>query len=1086
MLDSIFSRSRLILSTLVFILFTGAIAYILIPKENNPDVSVPILYVSVHMDEISPEDSEKLLVRPIEEELSGVVGVKKINASAYRGGGFVLAEFNAGYDLKKALRDVEKAVDRAKSELPSSADAPTVSEVSVNDDPVIIASISGQVSERELLAISKKLQKAYKTIPEILDVTIIGEKEEELVIILKPEVLESYNITPAQVAKVFNNSNRLITAGTQSDKNTGQFNINVPGTFTKIEDILDLPIISEGDQQVQIRDLATYSVNYKTEAVRSRMNGEKSISIEITKRSGENLLNTVAKIRFLSEQARKIIPNNVTLKLAYDSSVHIKTMLSDLENSILTAITLIMIIVVGALGLRSGFLVGISIPASFLMGIIIIYSLGLSINVVVLFGLILAVGMLVDGTIVIVEYAERKRSEGIDTEKSYTMAIRKMGFPIISSTATTLAAFVPLLFWPGVVGKFMQYIPLTLICVLASSMLVALIIIPALGIHFKRFFSITIFVLVPILMYKTFSIFGSIGSILGLIAGIPLGYILSKQFLNKQLGIVKEESSHSKLISHGQISDFYKLSGVTRVYYNILKYVLVRPFKIIIMAAIILVTSWGLYIGFGKGVIFFPDSEPSVFTINIHSPGNLSLDEKDDLVSQVEDIALAQNSLMNEFKSVQTKIGKISGRREKRTDKIGVIYIELKDWDQRRPYSVINAEIIKKMSVVKGIELRSSKPAKGPKSGKPINIEITGSNRADVEKSIKNIIATMQEMKIFTNIDSTLSTSNIDFTYIPNREKSALYGVDMQTIGQTIRLVTTGIVASKFRPDFSDDEVDIVIKYPTKYRTLSGIDELRIITPEGVVPLSEMVVRKAEKQTPTLRRKKSEPMHSVDSKLIDGVIANDALESLLKRVEEKGDIIEGTQINLTGDKESQKDSMVFLTKAFGIAIFLMAVILLLQFNSFYSTFLILIAVIMSTVGVMLGLLIAGKSFSIVMSGVGIIALAGIVVNNNIVLISTFDDLKSTEKSIYDATVRTAVSRLRPVLLTSITTGLGLLPTALGISIDFISRDVTIGAPSGIMWQLLSQNILFGLIFASVLTLIITPCALYIFYKRQEK
>ena len=1086
MLDSIFSRSRLILSTLVFILFVGTISYILIPKENNPDVAVPILYVSVHMDQISPEDSEKLLVRPIEAELSGVVGVKKLDASAYRGGGFVLLEFNAGYDLKQALRDVEKAVDRAQSELPSSVDTPTVSEVNVNDDPVIIASISGKASERELLTISKELQKSYRTIAEVLDVTIIGEKQEEFVVILKPEVLESYNITPTQVAKVFNNSNLLITAGTQSDKNTGQFNINVPGTFTKIEDILNLPIISKDDQQIRIRDVATYSLGYENEVIRSRMNGEKSVSIEITKRSGENLLNTVAKVKFISEQARKVLPNNVSLELVYDSSVSIKTMLSDLQNSILSAITLIMIIVVGALGLRSGFLVGVSIPASFLMGIIIIYSFGLSINVVVLFGLILAVGMLVDGTIVVVEYAERKRSEGIDTAESYKKAVRKMGFPIISSTATTLAAFLPLLFWPDIVGKFMQYIPITLICVLTSSLFVALIIIPALGIHFKRFFSITIFVLVPILMYNTFSIFGPIGSIVGSVVGIVLGYILSKRYLKQQIGIVKEESADSKLISYGKISDFDKLRGTAKVYYNILKYVLARPYKIVITATVILVMTWGLYIGFGKGVIFFPDGEPSIFKISIHSPGNLSLDEKDSLVSQVEDIALAQNSIMNEFKSVQTKVGSVSGRRAKRTDKIGVIFIELKDWDQRRSYSVINKELLKKMSVVRGIELRSSKPANGPRADKPINIEITGSNRANVEKSIQNTIDTMREMQIFTNIDSTVSASNIDFTYVPNREKSTLYDVDLLTIGQTIRLVTTGIKASKFRPDFSDDEVDIVVKYPTKYRTLSGIDELRIITPKGAVPLSEMVTRKVEKQTPTLRRKKSEPMHSLEAELIDGVIPNDALEALLKRVEEKGDVVEGTQINITGDKESQKDSMAFLTKAFGIAIFLMAVILLLQFNSFYSTFLILFAVIMSTVGVMLGLLITGKSFSVVMSGIGIIALAGIVVNNNIVLISTFDDLKTREKSIYDATVRTAVSRLRPVLLTSITTGLGLLPTALGVSIDFLSRDVTIGAPSGVMWELLSQNILFGLIFASILTLIVTPCALYIFYKPQER
>ncbi len=1087
MLNQIFLRSKLVLTILVFLLTTGILSYIAIPKENKPDIQIPFFYISLSLDGVAPGDAEQLLVKPIEAELSNITGIKKITTKAYQGGGNVLLEFDAGYDLQKAYSDIKKGVDFAKPDLPDEAKEPFIVEINISDTPVIVMALSGDVPTTVLVKTARELEKKLRQIPEVLDVTIQGDREESVEVTLKPEVLEAYNISPSQVVSLFRSSNKLIIAGEQSDKQFGEFAIKVPGTFKNIEDVVNLPVVSKGDKQILIKDLVTYKIKYKKARVITKYNGAPSITLEISKRTGQNLLLTIQKIKALSEIAKPLLPKGLKIDLTSDTSDKIDESLSNLQNSILSAIALIMIVVVAVLGLRSGILIGISIPTTFFSGIVVLYTLGISMNTVVLFGLVLSIGMLVDGTIVITEYAERKRGEGFEIEQSYKMAVKTMAAPIISSTATTLAVFIPLMFWPGLIGKFMRFLPLTLIAILSASLIVALIIIPVLGTHFKKFFSFVIKTLIPLLAtYIAYSIFGKLGFI-----ALPISFVFAFK-LAKRYDIASAKPIHSSdekstytLLATAPISDFESLKGINKKYFSLLKLALAKPRAILIGTGVLLLTSWGAYIGFGAGVTFFPQSEPSLFDINVYSPGNLSLSEKIILADKVEKVVVDFNQKNKEFMSYTAITGSVSGTQAIRQDKISQISIELADWQQRRTYNEIKSELSQKLNALKGIEIRFTSAASGPASSKPIELIFEGKDRQALKNSTTRIKNYMLKKGIFSDIDDTLTTEGLDFAIEPNRLKAAAVGVSVNDIGQAIQLITSGVKVGTFRPDFTDEEVDVYLKYPKEYRTITGLRNLKIQAPNGTVPILDIASIKPIAKTTILRRRNSKTNETLNASVKDGVIANTALKELVADIESKKLLDDGVNLVLGGDNESQAQAMQFLIKAFAIAIFIMAVILLTQFNSFFATMLVLLTVILSTIGVMLGLLALHQPFSIVMSGIGIISLAGIVVNNNIVLIDEFQRLQKIEKNTYDAIVRTCLSRLRPILLTSGTTWLGLFPTALGISIDFVTREITFNAPSGQIWQVLSQNILFGLTFSSILTLIITPCALYVFYRNKN-
>jgi multidrug efflux pump len=1023
-INAALSRSRTTLSALLLILIAGTVAYVEIPKESDPDVNIPIIYVRMHHDGISPEDAERLLLRPMETELRGIEGVKEMRSHGFEGGASVVLEFDAGFDADKALTDVREKVDLAQPDLPDDTDEPTVHEVNVSLFPVLVVTLSGDIPERKLLHFARGLRDSVEGISSVLEAKLTGNREELIEIVVDPLRMDSYGIDSIAVLQTVARSNMLVAAGTL-DTGNGRFPIKVPGLYENIQDILTQPIKVDGDAVVTIADIAFVQRTFKDRNSIARLSGEPSIGLEISKRTGENIIETIERAREVVTEAAEDWPEGVKVTFSQDRSTNIRRMLVDLQNNVLSAVLLVMVVIVGALGWRSGVLVGVAIPGSFLLGILVLSMLGLTINVVVLFALILAVGMLVDGAIVVTEFADRKMAEGAPRMQAYGDAAKRMAWPITASTATTLAAFMPLLFWPGIVGEFMKFLPITLIATLSASLLMALLFVPALGARVGK-------------------------------AGA-------------------RDAETARELAAADDGDLSTIRGATGLYIRVLHGALRHPAKILMTAFAALIGVQYLYAVAGNGVEFFPKVEPDSAKVYIHARGNLSTNEKAALVLDVEREVFS----LDDFKSIYTFVGKPDGGgQDLAEDVIGAIQLEFKDWRERRSAQETLDEIVERASAYAGIVVEPSKKEAGPPTGKPIQIQVRSDHAKDLVKTVTMIRKRLDTMPGLVHIEDDRDIPGIEWRLKVDRAQAAKFGTDVALVGNYVQLITKGLKITGYRPDDSDEEIDVVVRYPEAYRKLDQMQRIRIKTEKGMIPINGFVDWSPESKVGTIKRVDTHRIMSIKADVPPGVLAAAKTEEIrewLAGVE----LPETVEVVFKGEDEEQAEAQAFLVKAFGIALFVMAIILVTQFNSFYSAFLILSAVIMSTIGVMLGLMITGKPFGIVMTGVGVIALAGIVVNNNIVLIDTFDHMKKRSSSVLDAILRTGAQRLRPVLLTTVTTILGLLPMVFQVSIDFVTREVTVGAPSTQWWVSLATAIVFGLGFASVLTLVVTPCALMV-------
>jgi multidrug efflux pump len=1028
LIDAAFSRSRTVIAVLVLLLLAGFSAYSSIPKEARPDVNVPIIYVSMTLDGISPEDAERLLVRPMEAELKSIEGIKEIRSNAYLGGANVLLEFEAGFDAEKALDDVRERVDTAKAELPADADEPKVNEVNLSLFPIIVVTLGGDVPERTLLRLARDLQEKVEAIPSVLEVNVGGDRDELVEVVIDPLLIDSYGLDPRKVIEAVSRSNKLIAAGSLNAER-GSFPVKIPGLFEKLNDILDMPLKVSGDSVVTVRDVASVRRTFKDRETYARLNGRPAVSLEVKKRTGRNIIETVNAVKALVAEEQKTWPANIEVSFSNDDSKNIRDMLTDLQNNVLSAVLLVMIVVVGALGVRTGLLVGIAIPGSFLTGILVLGAVGLTVNIVVLFSLILSVGLLVDGAIVVTEYADRKMIEGSGRAAAYAEAAKRMAWPIIASTATTLAAFLPLLFWPGLVGEFMKFLPITLIATLTASLVMALIFVPTLGAQFGR-------------------------------PGAADARMVSQM----------------RAMETGNIED---IRGFTGLYVRTLKGALRHPVIVVAGAAAALVAAWALYASHGRGFEFFPKVEPDRAVMKVFARGNLSVDEKARLVGQVEDRIMALQRERGEMRSVYILSGTQQRRDDAPIDIVGTINIEFADWDRRRPADRILADIVARSQDLAGIHVETAKEEAGPPIGKPIHLLVTSRYPDLIAPAVAKIRTHLDTVEGVKDVEDGRPVPGIEWEIRVDRAQAAKFDADVTVIGNIVRLVTNGLKVSEYRPDDSEKEIYIVIRFPTEYRTLDQLDKIRVQTSKGLIPLSNFVTREARPKTSELRRTDARRSMTVKADVLPGVLADDKVRELRAWVKKDAGLDPRVEVTFKGEDEEQAKAQAFLGKAFGVALFLMAIILVTQFNRFYSAFLILSAVVMSTVGVMLGLLVIGQPFGIVMSGIGVIALAGIVVNNNIVLIDTFDQLAKTAASPLEAILRTGAQRLRPVLLTTATTIFGLIPMVTRVNIDFVTREVSIGAPSTQWWQQLATAIAFGLAFATLLTLIVTPALLKI-------
>lgn len=1005
-------RAKIIFSAFAVLIISGVTAYINVPRESLPQLAITVVYTSVILEGVSPEDSERLLVRPLEEELQNLEGVKELRATAYQGGANVVLEFDAGVGEEEALQDVRAAVDRVKPELPEEALEPTISQVDFTRRPVLTVGLSGDIPERTLLNLARELRDEVRQIPTVLDATISGAREEQVEIIIDPLLVEYYGLNKDELFRVFSRSNRLVAAG-NLDTGSGRFAVTVPGLFETSQDIYNLPVKSTDAAVVTLGDIADIRRTFKDAQTLVRINGEPAVTVDISRRPEANVVSTIQISRDLVDRIKTDWPEGLNVSFPVDDTENITSRFDSLQNSVISAVIIVMAICMAFLGFRSGLLVGIAIPGSFLTGILVLATMGITLNALALIGLILSVGILVDGAIVVVEKAESLKEDGVPAKDAYVQSAQRMAWPITSSTATTLVVFMPLLFWPGNTGAFFKFLPITLISVLSAALVMALIFVPAIGASLK-----------------------------------------------------------SK--SNKQTSKGHRTSALSNTYTAFLKRCIDNPGKVIVTTLATLIMVQVAYSNYGKGVYFFPPQEADSATLEVHARGNLSLAEQNRLVGEVESQVLGLDGVKFVYSTAGRPPG--AGANAPAPDFIGDIKVEFTAWDSRRPSVEIISDIEQRVSTIPGIEVLIQKSGHGPTTGQAIQIEVASKDSESLSKAVGIIRNGMNEIGGFTSESDNRPLPGIEWQLQVDRAEAAKYNADVTVIGQSIQLITNGLKMGEYRPDDSEEEIDIVVRYPEELRSIRSLDQVRIETGRDPVPISNFVDRVPVQQAGEIARVDGVRTMKITADPMPGFFAGLQVVRLKQWLAEQ-DIPSNVNVIFKGEQADSEASSSFLTNAFLLAIFMMGIILLAQFNSFYAVFIVLTSVLLSTAGVFLGLLVTGSSFSIVMSGIGTIALAGIVVNNNIVLIDTFNQFNDGTRSLRDAVIRTGQDRLRPVLLTTGTTVLGLVPTAIQLNVDFFNRTVTIGDPATEWWAYMSQAIIYGLLFATCLTLVVTPCML---------
>ena len=1034
------NRSRTTLLVMIVIIVAGISARLSIPVESQPRVEVPMFIVNVYHEGISPEDAERLLVMPLETELRAVEGIDEVIGFASEGSASVLVEFMADYDLDEALLDVREAVDRAKPEFPSTAEEPYVREIVADEMPVIqVNLVGGEVAERIVYNFAREIRDEIEAIPDVLEGRLQGDREELLEIVIDPTRLDVYQISNEELISTILRNNRLVPAGSL-DTGEGRMAIKVPSVIESAADVFDIPVRSTRDSVVTLADVASVRRTFKDRVRYAHVDGNPTMTIDVMKRTNASIIDTVQQVREVTETYRSRLPANVRMVYTNDQAPQAQTQVVELQGNIVTALFLVMIVVVAAMGFRSGVIVGASIPVSFLFALIFIHQLGYSFNFMVMFGMLLGLGMLIDGAIVVTEYADRKLVEGFDRRDAYTQAVERMFWPVTASVATTLAAFVPLIFWPGVAGKFMRYLPITVFAVLAGSLLYALVFGP------------------------------TIGSLIG----------RASQKSVRAIDNLKELES----------GDPTRISGVTGAYARLLA--LASRYALVTTALTIfaLITSFALFYIRGTGMTFFTENDPMFAQISVRARGNLAADEIYQIVREVEQAVLDVPGI----REVNMQTGTSGGSNnpwmggDRAQDSVGSLFLqfhEQKDRDLRG--SEIMDLMRQRTSQIPGIVVEVQEMEMGPPVGKDVQIQFSSNHREVLEPVVARVREYLDaEVNGLRDVSDTRALPGIEWTLMVDKAQAALYGADVTLVGIAVQLVTNGLKVGEYRPDGADEAVDIRVRYPDGERGFRALDELTLTTSRGRVPISNFVTRSALPNVDTVQRIDGKIVEYIRANVLPGVLADNKVDEIQAWLDTQ---VFDSRVNIEfrGANEEQNQSMEFIVNAMIMSVLLMFVLLVTQFNSFYQASLILFAVVMSTAGVLLGLAITGMPFSAILTGVGIVALAGIVVNNNIVLIDTYNRIRREEPGLdyISLIVRTGVHRLRPVCLTAVTTVLGLLPLASNWSIDFVNRTAYYGSSVSSFWVPLAQAIVFGLTFATLLTLVSTPAMLAIPHQLQS-
>ncbi|MEZ5969496.1 MAG: efflux RND transporter permease subunit [Hyphomonas sp.] len=1032
--DGAIGRARMVLAILICAVVAGVMTYIGLPKEADPDIPIPYVAITVPLAGVTPEDAERLLVKPIEQEIQSIEGLKTFNGYGSEGAGTLVLEFEIDVDVDQAVLDVKDKVDLAKRFFPADAREPIIQEFNASQFPIMVVNLYGEAPERGLNEIAENLKDKLERNAGILEARVQGKRDDVLEIVVDPAKLESYNLSYQEIYSVVTANNQLVPAG-EIDTGEGSFAVKVPGLIRTAQDALNLPVKRTDNAVVRLQDVAEIRRTYKDATAYATFNGKPALLIEVVKRSGANILDTANFVRQTIAEEEKSWPASVRATITSDESEHIGSQLGQLQSSIVTAVLLVMIIVVAALGWRSALLVGISIPSSFVMAFLLLGAFGYTINMMVMFGMVIAVGILVDGAIVVTEYADRKMAEGLDRKEAYSLAGKRMFWPVVSSTLTTLAAFVPFLFWNSMPGKFMAYLPITLIFVLTASLAMALIFLPVLG------------------------------SVMG----------------------ARPEGTDEDLASLAADADPEQAHGWLGRYVRIVEAMIARPW---LVSGAALASVVAIFIWFGSTPHkseFFLDVEPEQAYVYVQAQGALSALEKEALVKRAEaavtDLDGIEAISMRSGKSSGTSI-EFGGGNDAPIDSIGRMLLDLKTGDGVHDGRVTLRRVRERLEQVPGLRFQISAREQGPPAGKDVQVALLSENPAALDDASKRLRAYLESRNDLREIDDTRPLPGIEYNIEVDRAEAGKYGVDVAQIGAAVQLVTNGILVGRYRPDDATDEVDIRVRFPKDDRSASAIDSLRIATAQGNVPLSLFV-----KRVPAPRVSQ---IHRRDGRRVVDVRANAKVQGtgagIVQEVKDwiaQANFGPDVEIQFEGADEDNADAMAFFGGAALAALFMMAVILLWEFNNFWQVLLTLSAVILSTAGVLIGVQLVLPYMSILMLGTGIVALAGIVVNNNIVLIDTFNRLLKDGRSPEYAAMATAAQRIRPILLTTGTTICGLLPMVFELSVNFAHGAIDRGGAEAEWWVQLATAVVFGLAFSTTMILLVTPVWLLVPYRAEH-
>ena len=1033
-----FGRAKVALLALAVLAVFGVTAFATMPREGDPDIPLPFVSVAIPLPGVSPEDAERLLIKPAEEELLGLEGLEELTATAYDGLALIRLEFefSATDDMPATLAEVRAAVDAAKADFPAEAMEPVVEEMNAQSMfPVISVVLSGEAPERTLRALALDLEDRLLALPGVLDVELSGARDELLEIAARPEDLAAYGIAPAEVATALARNNALVTAGT-ARFGDGAFAVKVAGLAADLDDIRAVPLRAGADGVVTIGDVAAVRRTFEDATGHARMDGRPAIGLNVTKRAGANTVDLTKAIKAETASVAADWPSTVTVTYTGDQAVLVDSIFASLTSSIGLAIILVMIVVVAALGFRSALMVGIAIPCSFLIGIALMGFMGYTLNMLVMFSMVLAVGMLVDGAIVIVELADRRMAEGASRKEAYLHAAERMFWPITASTATTIAAFVPFLFWEALDGAFMRWIPITLIFVLGASLFVALVFLP----------------------------------IIGATLGVP-SWLRRRGMRGKTDQVARVEL--------GSV-DPATLPGLTGRYARLVAWTVRKPVVSIAFGVGVVWLCLATFANSGTQVEYFLRNDNEQVIVLVQARGNVSQQDALAVAGEVQDRIEHHAAIESIY--LQTGPG-LARARDAPAETVARLDLDLHAYEDRAHSLVVIDQIKDLLAGVPGVMIEVRQPPSGPEIGKDVQLELRAAEAETLRAgalAVRGFLANHADGNTFTDIEDDGPLPGIEYRVEVDREEAGRFGVSVADVGQAVQLVTDGVLIGAYRPADADEEIDVRLRYPAEARALSELDRVRLSTPAGLVPLSNFAERTAAPKLDRLVRTNGERVLTVQANGAPGTgqdaairIAGDWIES--GALEAAG--LEGLTVSLRGAAEDRDEAGAFFAVAMSAAMVMIGVILLLQFNSFYHAVLTLSAVVLSVFGVLFGVALAGQYISVIMTGVGIVALAGIVVNNNIVLIDTYQTLRRQGLAPETAVVRTAAQRLRPVMLTTVTTIIGLLPMVFQLDIDFARGVIGIGNATSDWWVLLSSAIVYGLAFSTLLTLVLTPVLL---------